>query len=48
MAYYTGPDFQTGITGLLNNNINTNTNINTNNDTRYGERIGDDGFNGSF
>jgi hypothetical protein len=44
MAYYTGPDFQTGITGLLNNNINTNTNINTNNDTRYGERIGDDGF----
>ena len=36
MAYYTGPDFQTGIPGLINNNPDPV--------TRYGERIGDDGF----
>ena len=36
MAYYTGPDFRTGITSLINKT--------TDPDTRYGERIGDDGF----
>ena len=36
MAYYTGPDFRTGVPGLINKT--------TDPDTRYGERIGDDGF----
>jgi len=43
MAYYTGPDFRTGVPGLINNTTDTTTKT-TDPDTRYGERIGDDGY----
>ena len=43
MAYYTGPDFRTGIPGLINNTTDTTTKT-TDPETRYGERIGDDGY----